>query len=122
MAKAAQRNVYLYYFAHVVPSPAGKALGAFHTGEIPFVFGSDPGWPNGPHDPELKNTISGYWVQFAATGNPNRRGLPQWPRYEPASDRYLELGDTIRVGSRLRQRQYDLLDDAQAALDARLRH
>ena len=65
-------------------------------------------------------TLQG-WVQFAATGNPNRRGLPGWPRYEPVSDRYLELGDTIRVGSRLRQRQYDLLDDAQAALDARSR-
>jgi len=122
MKKAGQRNVYLYYFTHVVPSPGGKALGAFHTGEIPFVFGSDLGWPNGPHDPELKDAISGYWIQFAATGDPNRRGLPKWPRYEPQSDRYLELGDTIRVGSRLRQRQYDLLDDAQAALDARLRH
>jgi para-nitrobenzyl esterase len=121
MTKAAQRNVYLYYFTHAVPTPGGELLGAFHTGEIPFVFGSDMGWPNGPYDLALRNAISGYWVQFAATGNPNRRGLPGWPRYEPASDRYLELGDTIRVGSRLRQRQYDLLDDAQAALDARSR-
>ena len=122
MAKAMQRNVYLYYFTHVVPTPGGRALGAFHTGEIPFVFGSDMGWQNGPHDLALRNAISRYWVQFAATGNPNRHGLPRWPRYEPASDRYLELGDTIRFGSRLRQRQYDLLDDAQAALDARSRH
>jgi carboxylesterase type B len=121
MTKAAQRNVYFYYFTHVVPTSGGQALGAFHTGEVPLVFGSDMGWPHGPYDLALRNAISGYWVQFAATGNPNRRGLPGWPRYEPASDRYLELGDTIRVGSRLRQRQYDLLDDAQAALDARSR-
>jgi para-nitrobenzyl esterase len=64
--------------------------------------------------------MSGYWVQFAATGNPNRRGLTEWPRYESASDRYLDLGDSVRVGSRLRRKQYDLLDDAQAALDGRL--
>jgi|GEM_PF-2036989 len=32
------------------------------------------------------------------------------------------MGRIVRVGSRLRKRQYDLLDDAQAALDARLRH
>ena len=122
MAKAGQPNVYFYYFTHVVPTPGGRALGAFHTGEIPFVFGSDMGWPKGPDDLALRNAISSYWVQFAATGNPNRRGLPEWPKYEPASDRYLELGDTIRVGSKLRQRQYDLLDDAQSALDARLSH
>ncbi len=121
MTKAKQRNVFLYYFTHVVPTPGGRALGAFHTGEIPFVFGSEIGWPHGPFDLNLRNAISAYWVQFAARGNPNRRGLPEWPRYVPASDRYLELGDTIRVGRRLRQRQYDLQDDAQAALDARIR-
>ena len=120
MTKAKQRNVFLYYFTHVVPTQGGRALGAFHTGEIPFVFGSEVGWPHGPHDLELRNAISGYWVQFAATGNPNRSGLPEWPRYEPASDRHLELGDTIRVGRRLRAREYDLQDDAQAALDALL--
>jgi carboxylesterase type B len=42
--------------------------------------------------------MSGFWVQFAATGNPNRRGLVEWPRYEPTSDRYLDLGDSVRVG------------------------
>jgi para-nitrobenzyl esterase len=122
MARAGQRNVYFYYFTHVVPSPGGRALGAFHTGEVPFVFGNDPGWPAYARSRELANAISGYWIQFAATGDPNRPGLPNWPRYELSSDRYLELGDTIRAGSRLRQRQYDLLDDAQAALDAAGKH
>ena len=66
--------------------------------------------------------MSGYWVQFAASGNPNRRGLVEWPRYDRESERYLELGTTIRVGSRLKQKQYDLLDDAQMALDSLFRH
>ena len=38
-------NTYLYFFTHGVASAAGQAAGAFHGGEIPFVFGSDPGWP-----------------------------------------------------------------------------
>ena len=122
MTNAGQRKVYFYYFTHVVPTAGGRDLGAFHGGEVPFVFGSDMGWPRGPADLALRNAISSYWVRFAATGNPNRRGLPSWPKYQRASDLYLELGDKIRVGSRLRQRQYDLLDDAQVALDARLRH
>jgi len=121
MAKAKQPNVYFYYFTHAVASPAGATLGAFHGGEIPFVFGDDLGWPSGPHDQSLKSAMSGYWVQFAAMGNPNRRDLVQWPRYEPRSDRYLELGDTVRIGTGLRRKQYELLDDAQTALDALVR-
>ena len=119
-ARAKQPNVYFYYFTHAVASLAGQTLGAFHGGEIQFVFG-DQGWPSGSHDQALRSAMNGYWVQFAATGNPNRRGLVEWPRYEPTSDRYLELGDSVRVGSRLRRKQYDLLDDAQAALDALFR-
>jgi hypothetical protein len=54
--------------------------------------------------------------------SPHRLSASSVGSRQHASDRYLELGDTIRVGSRLRKPQYDLLDDAQAALDARLRH
>jgi para-nitrobenzyl esterase len=121
MAKAKQPNVYFYYFTHAVSSPAGQALGAFHGAEIPMVFGDNLGWPSGSHDQALRSAMSGYWVQFAATGNPNRRGRVEWPHYEPTSNRYLELGDSVRVESRLRQKQYDLLDDAQSALDALLK-
>jgi para-nitrobenzyl esterase len=122
MARAKQPDVYLYYFTHAVASPSGQALGAFHSGEILLEFGNDLGWPSVPRDQTLRGAMSGYWVQFAATGNPNGRGLPGWPRYEPGTDRHLELGDTIRVGTHLRERQYDLLDDAQSALDAMFRH
>jgi para-nitrobenzyl esterase len=120
MAKAQQPNVYFYYFTHAVASSVGQTFGAFHGGEIPFVFGDDSGWPRGPHDDALRSAMSGYWIQFAATGNPNRRGLQEWPRYDLRSEQYLELGDSIGVGSRLRQNQYDLLDDAQETLDALL--
>ena len=121
MTKAKQPNTYLYFFTHTVPSPADQAAGAFHGGEIPFVFGSDLGWPSAARDKVLRNAVSGYWVQFAATGNPNRRGLVEWPRYDRESERYLDLGDSIRASSRLRQKQYDLLDKAQAALDSLFR-
>ncbi len=120
MLRSGQRNVYMYYFTHVIPTPGGVKLGAFHTGEMPFVFGSDNGWPRAPGDIALRDAISGYWVHFATTGSPNRMDLPAWPRYDRASDRYLELGDRIRVRSHVRERQYDVQDAAQAALDARL--
>jgi carboxylesterase type B len=37
-------------------------------------------------------TVQGYWLNFARTGDPNGPGLPEWPRYEPASDLVMELG------------------------------
>ncbi|MGI8510709.1 MAG: carboxylesterase/lipase family protein [Gemmatimonadaceae bacterium] len=120
MERSGEHNVYLYYFTHVIPTPGGMKLGAFHTGEMPFVFGSDPGWPHGPRDAALRDAISGYWVQFATTGNPNRTRLPAWPKYDAVTDRYLELGDQIHARSHIRQAQYDLQDAAQSALDAML--
>ncbi|MDQ2891041.1 MAG: carboxylesterase family protein, partial [Gemmatimonadota bacterium] len=120
MVRSGQRNVYMYYFTHVISTLGGIKLGAFHTAEMPFVFGSDNGWPSTPGDNALREAISGYWVHFATTGNPNQVDLPAWPRYDPASDEYLELGSRIRVRSHVRQRQYDLQDAAQTALDALL--
>ena len=40
-----------------------------------------------------------YWVQFAATGDPNREGLPAWPAFDPETDRHLELRSAIAPGT-----------------------
>jgi len=53
----------------------------------------------------------GYWTRFAATGDTNGgTAYPVWPRYEITSDRHLELGDTIQVGSGLYKAACDLAD------------
>ena len=41
-----------------------------------------------------------YWTQLAATGNPNREGLPEWPKFDDA-DQHLTFGDPIEVGTGL---------------------
>ena len=120
MRKAGQRDVYVYRFTHVIQSPGGRTLGAFHVAEMPFVFGNDPGWPKGAQDSTLGEAIRGYWVEFARTGNPNGEGRPAWPMYEPDPDSYLELGDTLRGRVHLRTTQFDLQDSAQSIVDARL--
>jgi carboxylesterase type B len=38
-----------------------------------------------------------HWTQFAAKGNPNRRGLPEWQKYNPSTDVALELGEEIKA-------------------------
>lgn len=60
-------------------------LKAFHTVEIPFVFDNVDLAPSmvgtGPGLHALADQVSGAWVAFARTGNPNHKGLPNWPAF-----------------------------------------
>lgn len=54
--------------------------------------------------------MSSYWVQFAATGDPNREGLPTWPVYDRESDRYLELSEDMKARAGLRREFCELFE------------
>ena len=106
---------WLYHFTHVPPTAGGERMGSHHASELPYVFGNLGPRGNGGSgteqalsglfagdydgvDHQLSDAMVGYWVQFAATGDPNNEGLPAWPQYDPATDRYLELGEHITAG------------------------
>jgi len=86
--KAAQGKaaVYKYYFQWYTPVRAGK-LRSLHTLEIPFVFDNidlaQPMTGYGEDRYALAEKMSRAWVAFARTGNPNHRGLPMWPAFNP---------------------------------------
>jgi para-nitrobenzyl esterase len=94
-------KTFLYHFTH----PTGT-LGAFQGSEIPFVFDTDSG-------NILAKAMSGAWVRFAATGDPN------WPAYTAAADQYMEFGDTIKAGSDLHKKEIDALTAFYEALRPR---
>lgn len=111
---------YLYFFSRVPPAPEGDAFGhygAYHTAEIPYVF-DNFGVSASLHadrdydetDRELSNTLASYWVNFAATGDPNGAGLPEWTAFDADADEALEIGDTIQMRRGIRQARLDLLD------------
>jgi para-nitrobenzyl esterase len=105
-------EAFLYHFTRVRSGLLAR-LGAFHGSEISFVFQSfSDQAPADEVDASLAEAMASYWVQFAATGDPNRDGLPRWPAYDAASDRHLELGDQIRVGEKLRKEECDLFEAA----------
>ena len=78
-------SAYLYWFAWDSPVLDGR-LHSFHCSEMPFVFDNadrcDHMTGGGPEARALAARISGAWVQFARTGNPNHSGLPQWPAFD----------------------------------------
>jgi para-nitrobenzyl esterase len=110
---ASGTQTWLYHFTHVPPTAWGADLGSHHAAELVYVFGTltrrEEGGerplgltPVGDYtdtDTALSAAMRGYWVQFAATGNPNRGGLPPWPVFDPETDRHLELGSVIAPGT-----------------------
>ena len=48
---------------------------------------------------QLEAQASGAWVALAATGNPNHRGLPDWPAYTDAEKAVTLFDSTCRVES-----------------------
>jgi para-nitrobenzyl esterase len=86
--KAAQRApVYMYYFTWRSPVRDGK-LKTFHTLEIPFVTDNVDNATSmtgtGADRYALQEKMSAAWASFARTGNPNHKGLPNWPKFDRA--------------------------------------
>jgi para-nitrobenzyl esterase len=106
-----RQPAYLYYFSHRPPGPQSGKLRAFHAAEIAYVFGTFV-WPFPWEDTDrkLSDVITSYWVNFAATGNPNGGGLPKWPAYNAKDDQALEFGDQISVRSEINKAGLDFFD------------
>jgi para-nitrobenzyl esterase len=90
-------STYMYLFTWESPAMGG-ALGACHALEIPFVFGNldlptmDRFAGSGSPAQRLSEQMSGAWIAFARTGDPNHDGLPDWPTYEMSRRATMELG------------------------------
>lgn len=105
------RRAYLYLFTRDVPAPPTAKyniygdplpahLGAYHTGEIAYMFNSleklkTYAWQ--PRDYELAKVVSSYIVNFVTKGDPNGPGLPPWPAYDDNSKPVMELGDEVKL-------------------------
>jgi carboxylesterase type B len=104
-------------FAYLFTRHAGDgSLPATHSEELPFVFASleQPSFIKHPPpvaaDLQLSSAMLGAWARFAANGDPNGPALPHWPRYDHATDPYLEFGTPIRAGHAYRKAQLDAVE------------
>ena len=85
-------NVFVYNFNRKLPSySAASNFGAFHTGEVPYVFNNlkTVNRPWEEIDIQLADQVSNYWVNFVKTGNPNGTNLTIWPAYNAQKEQVL---------------------------------
>ena len=90
-----------------LPSKFHPGTFVFHSDDIEYVFGTLDTRPGGtvrPEDRKLSEQMMSYWTNFAKTGDPNGSGLPAWPRYTPAADRYMEFGNDGHAHARQGER------------------
>jgi para-nitrobenzyl esterase len=94
-AKTGKSKVYLYYFTHVPPGEPN--YGAFHSAEFGYALKTLKFWnrPFVQWDHQLAENMSSYWVNFAATGDPNGGKLPEWPDFNPQNMKVMEFGDRV---------------------------
>ncbi|HWO94642.1 MAG TPA: carboxylesterase family protein, partial [Dehalococcoidia bacterium] len=81
----------------------GGALGACHTIELPFVFGTyaAPGLSmlvgEGPEVEELSRKTQDAWLAFARHGDPSNESLGRWPAFDPQSRHVMVLSARAHV-------------------------
>jgi para-nitrobenzyl esterase len=120
-AHAAGSRVFVYRFNRSIPGKGQDELGAFHSLEVPYVFGAlhDPTWKwlqFTSDDAALSNLLQTYWTNFAKTGDPNAPGLPGWPAWSDGKKEFLEVRKDGRISA---QRNFPPLFSSLSADDLR---
>lgn len=93
MHAANGQPTFVYRFSVLSPSVRSRFKGAPHAQERQYVFQTlkTSPWPTDANDEAQAKAMSGYWVSFAKTGDPNGAGRPAWPRYDRARDQILDF-------------------------------
>ncbi len=89
---------FVYRFVRLAPGSDPIKVGAFHSAELVYVFGTQASVdrPWSARDRELSDQMQQYWTNFAKTGDPNGDGLPTWPRFAPTGPTIMQLGDVTQ--------------------------
>ncbi|MEU4657738.1 carboxylesterase family protein [Streptomyces sp. NPDC023723] len=93
-AAHADRPVYTYFWTYAAPAAGQDTRRASHGSEIDFVLGNlhpdRAEWTAEDH--AIARTMTGYWANYVATGDPNGPGLPHWPAWTPDTPAVMEVG------------------------------
>jgi para-nitrobenzyl esterase len=123
MLKAVIKNGCAGYACIFDQVPAGwkkDGCNSVHSMELPYVFGDwddSTGWWRSvamiaqasgaktinpgltEHDRTVSEAMMNLWRNFARTGKPEAKGVPDWPEYSITSDQYLYIGEKFEIRS-----------------------
>jgi para-nitrobenzyl esterase len=106
--------VFRYLFTHRYENdPLHNAARAFHSAELPFIFGNLSVLTTGreyfPTSGEvaLSDEMMEYWARFAATGDPNGAGAVQWLPYDAYENILYLDNDIVNLAGGYRNPQCD---------------
>jgi para-nitrobenzyl esterase len=110
---AAGQKVFRYQFSRGTKRGFLQSLGAHHGADLAFVFQRPLGRDEGER--RISRDLGRYWINFAATGNPNGAGLPNWPVYRTDTEEMIDFAADVSV---LKKHRNDQLDAVEKALGA----
>ena len=114
LTSAQDAPVYRYLFTHAMETTdRTRASGAGHTLEHRFFFPNLAGGRASTAETALQDSMVRYWSNMAHTGDPNGGVEVAWPRYETATDPYLELSTAAKPLSDLNGDLCDFWDEIQ---------
>lgn len=106
-------NAHIWLMTKENETQRGHDAGSPHCAEMPYVFGRvdkgernpffDYHWVGADYD--FMELIQNYWYNFAATGDPNGNGTPEWKKYEGEFD-IMDLGNNAHMLTSEEQEKY----------------
>lgn len=104
--------VYMYLFTWQSPIMDGKYK-AVHCMDIPFAFNNihrcHEMTGSNKDAYALADKISSAYIQFAKNGNPNHKGLPNWPVYNVGKTATMHFNNTCEVKPQLDKELFELV-------------
>ena len=97
-SKMGKGKAYYYYFDQ---HPIQGDRGSPHGQDVAYVFmhlSGGRGQSVSQSDRDISEAMATYWTNFAKHGNPNGKGIPQWPSFSDANPVVMYFAQTPHTG------------------------